>query len=493
MVPAETVESDILDAPGAGATAARGSILRSAAYAFGLALSLISVPLLIRHLGVADFGTYVTITAIVTIITGVSDIGLTSVGIREWAVRPTGSRRALMADLLGARFVLTLVGCAGGLAFGAAAGYGSVRMAALALACLALVPQALQLALAVPLYANLRQGWVAAGELARQAVQVGLIVTLVLVGAGLVPIMGVAIPAALAGVVVTAWATREALVRPVFHPKAVWRLLHDSLPFASASALGVVYLRATVVVTSLVASAAQTGYFATSFRVIEVLMSVPVLMISAIFPVFARAASADDERFRTAIRSTWETALVVGALATITIAAGAPVAIDVLVGNASSPAVDALRILGLGLGSSFIGATCQFALLARREHRAILAINALAVSLNIALTLGLAPSYGARGAAIALVIGDIVVTVLATALLLRAVPRLRLRVGIALRVACALAAGAVAAIALSPLGTVPEALGGPLAFMAAALAVRAVVPEVWSVLWRQRVGVGSTR
>jgi len=46
----------VLDAPEAGATAVRGSALRSGGYAIAIGLSLLSAPLLIRHLGVADYG-----------------------------------------------------------------------------------------------------------------------------------------------------------------------------------------------------------------------------------------------------------------------------------------------------------------------------------------------------------------------------------------------------------------------------------------------------
>src|SRR3954447_13551981 len=81
------VAPEPLDAPTAGVTAIRGSALRSGGYALGVVLSLLSAPLLIRHLGLDGFGAFATITALVTIVAGLSELGLTTLGVREWAQR----------------------------------------------------------------------------------------------------------------------------------------------------------------------------------------------------------------------------------------------------------------------------------------------------------------------------------------------------------------------------------------------------------------------
>ncbi|HST56326.1 MAG TPA: oligosaccharide flippase family protein [Solirubrobacteraceae bacterium] len=477
-----TADIDVLDAPEAAAKAVRGSMLRSGGYVLGVGLSLISAPLLVRHLGIGDFGAYVTITAIVTIVAGVSDVGITSVGVREWAVRPVEQRRELMANLLGARLSLTLAGCVGAVAFGVAAGYGARRLEGIGVACVGLLMLASYEALGVPLQAELRQGWIALAEVLRQIVQVTCILILIAVGAGLVPLLATAIPAGLTALALTARVRRDALVRPAIHPRAWWRLLRDTLPFAMASALGVVYLRTTVVITSLVADERQTGYFAAAFRVMEVLIGVPVLLIGALFPVLARAAATDRERLLTATVDTLQVTIASGALVAVSVAAGAPLAIEVLVGAHAEPAVDALRILGVGLGFSFIGATCQFALLAQREHRAILGINALALLVNLVLTLALAPHHGAHGAALALAISEATVATSSTVLLARSLGGLPIAPGLLLRIALAAGVGVAAALALSELGSVPEGVGAPLVCLAAALALGALPRELLELL-----------
>jgi len=61
--------------------------------------------------------------------------------------------------------------------------------------------QVLQQLLTVPLQAQLRLGWVAAGDLVRNAVNTALVVAVVLAGGGIVPLLAVITPAGLAAVV----------------------------------------------------------------------------------------------------------------------------------------------------------------------------------------------------------------------------------------------------------------------------------------------------
>ena len=63
-------ETDVLDSRDAGPAALRGSALRSGAYLAGVALSIASAPLLIRHLGVARFGQYVTVVSLMNLVAG---------------------------------------------------------------------------------------------------------------------------------------------------------------------------------------------------------------------------------------------------------------------------------------------------------------------------------------------------------------------------------------------------------------------------------------
>ena len=151
--------------------------------------------------------------------------------------------------------------------------------------------------------ADLRLGWVTLVELVRQVVTVVLITALVIAGAELLPFFAIPIPAALVALILTALLLRrEISTRPSFD-RAMWTLLlRDVLPFAASTAVASVYFRLAIVLLSLISTAEPTGYFAAPFRVVEVLVVVPSLLVTAAFPIFARAAWDDHERLGYGVR-----------------------------------------------------------------------------------------------------------------------------------------------------------------------------------------------
>ena len=108
--PIEPIEPDVLDTPAAGRLIIRGGALRFASYLAVVALSVIPVAILTRYLGVVRFGQYATIISLVTVVSVVTDAGMSGLGTREWAVRKGADRDTLMRDLLGLRIALTLAG-----------------------------------------------------------------------------------------------------------------------------------------------------------------------------------------------------------------------------------------------------------------------------------------------------------------------------------------------------------------------------------------------
>src|ERR1035437_1598600 len=72
---------DILDTTEAGTAVVRGSLLRFGAYGIGTLATVASSAVVIRHLGLIDTGHFTTVTALVTIVATVSDLGLTGIEI----------------------------------------------------------------------------------------------------------------------------------------------------------------------------------------------------------------------------------------------------------------------------------------------------------------------------------------------------------------------------------------------------------------------------
>jgi O-antigen/teichoic acid export membrane protein len=272
-------------------------------------------------------------------------------------------------------------------------------------------------------------------------VSVGLLVALALAGAHLVPLLAVAIPASAVSLAVTIPLVRHTSLRPSFHAGRWWRLLRQTVPWAVIGAVNIVYFRVALVAMSLSSSAKQTGYFATSFRISEVLVAIPSLVIGAAFPILARAEREDSPRFDFASGRIFELALLAGTWLVVCLEVGAAFAIHVIAGH--DPSIAVLRIQGPALIASFVAVACGYPLLMRRRYREVLFANLLALLISAVLTLSLAPSMGARGAAIAALVAEAGLAISQVVMLKRASP------GVSLPISALLVAGLAGGVAVA--------------------------------------------
>jgi O-antigen/teichoic acid export membrane protein len=480
---------DVLDTPDAGPAAIRGGALRVGGYAVGLVLSLLGAALLFRHLGVDDTGRYVTVFAIVTVVQGLTEAGLTTIGVREASTRTGEARSEFIRDLLGMRFVLTTIGVVLATLFALAAGYEQAMVIGTIVVGAAVVVQNQQQTLGVSLMARLKMGWVAAADLVRQAASALAIIALVIAGASLLPFFSAPLVGALLSIALTAWLVRRDVpLIPAFRLKTGLALLRETAPFALASAAAVLYFRIGVILMSLLATASQVGYFGASFRVVEVLSQVPTLAVTAMFPIVARAARDDEDRLAYAVQRTFEGGLLAGAALSLAVGVAAPFAIQVVAGDGFAPAADVLRIQSASLVVSFVGLAWALGLLSLHRHRALLVVNLVALGVTSVLVALLA-SKGAETVAWVALGGDVLLASSTGIALARARRSLRPDLRRLLPVGLAAGAGVGVALLLHVHSAVEAAVAVGVYF-AICLPLRAVpaelIAEVRGVLRRGR-------
>jgi O-antigen/teichoic acid export membrane protein len=479
------LESDLLDTPAAGTAAIRGSALRSAGYILGVLLSLVSVPLLIRHLGSVEYGRYVVAITLVTIVQGITDVGLGQIGVREYSTRAGAEREWLMRNLLGVRVALTSLGVLLATLFAIVAGYGHAVIIGTLLAGVAMVLTVIQGTFSVPLASQLRLGLVTALELLRQFLSVTAIVVLVVLGSRLLPFLAVNVPVAILVLAATAALIRGTMpLRPAFQRDEWLTLIRAVLPFAASVVIATFYLRITVLLLSLLASELQTGYYATAFAVISVLVAIPALTVGSTLPVLSRAARDDRERLRYVLERLMEVTLIVGAGLGIGLALGAHFVVQVLSGHSGGPSVTVLEIESLAIVTQFVGTTWQYGLLALHRHRDCLLISMIGLALSVVLTVVLVPLLHSAGAAVAFSGAEVAVAGCSLLLLLRVKPRMRFSWTVPAKVV--LATALAACVALIPgLGSLPRSLIALVVYVAVLVLARAIPAELIEALpWR---------
>jgi O-antigen/teichoic acid export membrane protein len=479
--PSEAIIEDPFAAGSAARRVIHGGGLRVVATVVGLLSGLISAPLVVRHLGNDAFGRYQTVISIVFIANALSEGGLSFVAVRAYTTADETRRKVLLANLMGMRLVLEVLVAAVAVAFGVAVGYDHVVIIGLALGGLALVLTAQQGALGTILQGQLRLGTLAATEMTNQLIVTALLVILVLSGAGLIWFFAVqpvvwAIALGLMFVLVR----RDAPRRPAF-VLSEWRsLAGETAMLAVSSALGAVYYQLTQVAMSVLAPAAQTGYYAVAFRIVAIASLIPWILGGSLLAVLS-AVSGDPERLRYIAARAFEGSAIFGGWVVLILVVGARFGITLVGGSPHSVAV--LRIMGIGAGATFLVSSASFVLLAQRRNRDLLWSNLLVVVLAIVLGATLIPALGARGGAICTVILEFALLAAYTFSLSRIgiTPPLRF-VG---RFAIALALGMATGLALLVVHPVAGVAAGTIVYFGALWLMRAIPSELLDALPRR--------
>ena len=472
----------MLDSTEAGGRIIRGGALRVGTYVLMMALSVLAAALLTRHLGVVRFGQYTTVISLVAVVATVTDAGMSVIGVREFSVRDGAQRDELMRDLLGLRMTLTAVGVllVGG--FALAAGYGTALLVGAVLASLGTIALVAQHTHTIPISAELRLGTLSALELARQVLTVGAIVVLVVLGAGVLPLLAVVLAVNLVLIPPTAALARhEISLRLAVRPRQWLTLLRLTVSFSLASAVGTLYMFTTQIITSLVAGSHQSGLFAASFRIFIVITVVPGTLAGGALPLLARAARDDRVRLAYVMQRIFDASLILGVGAAVGMLGGAQFVIHIVAGPKYAASAEVLQIQGIALIATFVLAGWGYALLAMERYREVLLANLIAFLVSCAATLSLAGTHGAVGAAVATVCGETVLAVGSLVVLVRGHRELRPRLGIVLKVALA----AVPAVVLALLPGVPSLVRALLALLAYGLVIvltRAVPEEAIELL-----------
>ena len=459
----------------AAALAAASVVGRGVQFGWQLALA--------PWLGVAAYGIYGTVGALMAVGASIANFGMGPILIRDVSRYPERAGKYLTATLV----LQTLLALAAYLVVnGAGLGYSDEIRAYIALAGVSLLVDSL---------GNLCNDLLLAQERMRltSAVTVGHIILLVALAAlalanGL-GLAGVYLATLLAGVVRSAllWLlVRRSGVHPSWPlDRAIAApLLLNSLPLAVSAFLSLTYQHADKFMTTLLIGTTGTGYltaaFVIIFGVVELLNTTVLL---ALYPLMSRYyGDGRNPMF----------GFIVEKLAFFNPLVSLPIALALsifdiavpLFGEDFRPTADVLRILIWFAVVTMIAAVLARGLVIQNRQRLLLGLRVLGLAANVTLNLLLLPALGVRGAAIASVCSEVLVVVLllrhfhAAGWDFRRLAPRWLRLG--------LLAALVAVVMLS-LREVHPALGivvGLSLYGAGILVMRVLAPDDWDLLYR---------
>jgi O-antigen/teichoic acid export membrane protein len=417
--------------------------------------------------------------ALLAIVQGISDAGLSMTGSRELAIRVGEERRDLLAHLLGLRLLLTGCGVLIAVGFAKLAGYSDVLVWGTALAGGSVILLSVQAAMLLPLVVELRNGPLTLNEVLRQAALLIAFVALVIAGASLLPFFAAQFGAAVLVLALTPLLLhRRDMVRPRWTRSELRTLARLTLPLAIAGMLSVLYFRILVILMSLLEdSATEVGYYVTSARIIELFLGLPMMLVGVVLPVLSVAARDDEGRLHYVSSRMAQVLALLGVLLALVLAAGAEPVILVLGGDEYLGAARVLQIQSFVLVTLFVTGAWITTLVGMGRTRALVVCTAIGVAAVVILGAALIPPLGADGGAIAAVAADLVFCGAVFVALRRAGPGRTIPAKPFLRIAAA-AAPPLLVVVASPLPAAADTVVVALLFPVLAAAFGAVPSEI---------------
>lgn len=467
-----------------------GGTWRMLAYVFSALLGVVMTAVISRALGPADFALFVTAMSLVTIALSLSDVGLLTLGIREYAAQPPEVRDVNQRALIGLRLITSAITSVGIVAFAIWKDYPSDLVTGLAIAGVGICALSLAISYSVPLQATYRLGQVAALEAGRQAMQMCLMMLFAVTFANVGWLMAAFLPT---GVILATAAglmsRRLSPVTPSFDPKVMRSLLAAVGAFAVSAAITTNYAYVAQIVSNTVMDAHESGMFGLAFRVFVVGIAAFASAVGGAFALMVTAVTAEDrDRLTFATRRLLQSAWLAGVGGSVAFVTGAGFVVAMLGGEEFKNAVPVVAIIGLAMPCSYIVSVSYLYLMADRHFRALIVRTGVGATVSVVATALLADAWGARGAAVGIVAGE---TVLAIACVSKVVSVDRRSLpGIGWLFATA-ALGAIACSpALLPLPSFVNAMIAGVIYLALTLVFRLIPPELLHPV-KSRLGFGD--
>jgi len=410
-----------------------------------------------RYLGLEAFGALTLAMAVVSLISVLTDLGMSTMAAREVARTPKREREILGNVLsLGLAFSVAAALLLLAIAEVAYAGNPDVRRAMLVLSLQLLTAPFLGAARA-HFQAAQRGQLIAVGDVALAAAVFGGSLVAVEADLGFTAMVGAVAAGYLAQAVVMTLLVRADVRLAWGVRRDTWtQLIRISLPLGATFIVNYLYFRLDVVLLSVLKGEEEVGVYGLAYRVLEGLMVLPAYFMLALFPEIARLTG-QRERVDGIVAAALSVMEAVALPAVLITALFAGDVIEVIAGAEYEDAAWVLRILTLGLGISYLNGVYGNALTALGRQNQLFRWSLVILAGNLILNLALIPPFGVVGAGVAVVISEVLGFVV--------VRRLYTQVGsappptVSVRM---LLAGALMVLTAAPALLLPDGLTGSL-------------------------------
>jgi O-antigen/teichoic acid export membrane protein len=183
-----------------------------------------------------------------------------------------------------------------------------------------------------------------------------------------------------------------------------------TLPFAAISLINTVMANTDIYLLGIWRDATEIGLYSSAQRIYQLILMVPVIIATTIFPLLSRLATTNNDRFALVLGKVTASMFVVGMPIGIGGVLLAPRLIPLFFGPGFEHAVPILQVLLVMLLAAFPLVLFSNSVFAYNGQKSLAIIYTLGMIANAVINIILIPSLGALGSALATLISTTMIT-----------------------------------------------------------------------------------
>ena len=409
-IKAKQIKSFLLENKEANQTIAKNTLWLSISEFIGRLLRVAIIIYAARLLGAAGWGTFSYLTSLAAVFTIFSDIGISSVLVREVAKSPADEARYFSTTFI-IKLALTVIS------------FVVLVFVTPYFTKIALSKTLLILIGLLFIFDSLRRFGTSlfrAKEKMEKEALVNITTQIIIVTGGFVALSISDTPESLAaayalgagvGLLVISFFLKSQIRRlfSTFDKTLVRSIIKAAWPLSLAAIFGMLLVNTDTVMVGWFRTAKAVGYYSAAQKPIALLYILPSLIVGGFFPALARLAKTKSGEFRRILEKALVMIMTIAFPLSIGIVLTADKIVSLLYGDAYHLSALPLRILALTVITAFPIGIIIHAVFAHDKQKTLVPLWGAGVVLNIALNLFLIPRHGISGAAWASLLTQIVV------------------------------------------------------------------------------------
>ncbi len=391
----------------------RNSLFVTAGMAVGGALVFLAMVLMARYLGVADFGIFSTLLALVSIIQLFADGGMVNITIRDVARTPGALQKQIGFTSTG--LLLLSLGLTAMISVSLFLWGLSEKLLYSFLFMLVAGFSALQgLIFGAAIRAREDMHVTALIGVAHKAVLAFGIWAVLAGGGGLIAVCAVNFAANLIQTVWLWYEVNKRYGRVQFGFNWIkWKAIFtESLPLGVSLVLRKLTVHLDILLLSVLATAVAVGLYSSAYRVLQLIETASIAFSGVMLPRLSQLAKQDRRHFTTTFNHIWVFLFAVSVPLALWFWLSANTLIPLFYTATYADAAPALQVLGLALMALIPSALLHPAFAALGEQKALMKLALISLTLNTALGVALIFPFTYVGAAIGTAITEGVVLAL---------------------------------------------------------------------------------